>query len=80
MATGYPVLRGHRRGQARRRAATSRCASRRAGRAIPPRSLRPSGKIRTALGWKPEHDDLDDIVRHALDWEERLARAGASIP
>jgi UDP-glucose 4-epimerase len=24
------------------------------------------------LGWKPTRDNLDDIVRHALDWERRL--------
>lgn len=32
-----------------------------------------SEKIRAALGWKPELDDLDRIVRHALDWEHQLA-------
>lgn len=26
------------------------------------------------LGWVPEYDDLDVIVRHALDWEDRLSR------
>lgn len=30
-------------------------------------------KIRSALGWKPRFDDLDIIVKHALDWEKRLA-------
>jgi UDP-glucose 4-epimerase len=29
-------------------------------------------RARTLLGWKPEHDDLDEIVRQALDWEKRL--------
>ncbi|PWE57715.1 UDP-glucose 4-epimerase GalE [Metarhizobium album] len=29
---------------------------------------------REALGWVPSHDDLDGIVRNALDWEEHLAR------
>jgi UDP-glucose 4-epimerase len=24
------------------------------------------------LGWKPTRDNLDDIVRQALDWERRL--------
>ncbi len=26
------------------------------------------------LTWKPEHDDLEEIVRSALEWEERLQR------
>ena len=29
-------------------------------------------RIRTELGWKPEHDDLEEIVRQALAWEEAL--------
>ena len=28
-----------------------------------------STRMRHQLGWKPEHDDLDDIVRSALAWE-----------
>ena len=28
---------------------------------------------RTLLGWQPRHDDLDVIVRHALDWEKHLS-------
>jgi UDP-glucose 4-epimerase len=32
-----------------------------------------SEKIRSTLGWEPELDDLDQIVRHALAWEDRLA-------
>ena len=27
---------------------------------------------KSALGWKPARDNLDDIVRQALDWERRL--------
>ncbi len=36
--------------------------------------------IRERLGWRPRYDDLEVIVRHALDWERRLelARAGGS--
>ena len=30
-------------------------------------------RIRAELGWTPQHDDLDDIVRQALEWERRLA-------
>ena len=29
-------------------------------------------RIRTKLGWSPQHDNLEEIVRQALDWERRL--------
>ena len=29
-------------------------------------------KIRDKLGWRPKHEDLDFIVRTALDWERKL--------
>ena len=29
-------------------------------------------RIKSALGWAPLHDDLEAIVRQALDWERRL--------
>lgn len=29
-------------------------------------------RIRTELGWTPQLDDLETIVRHALGWEQRL--------
>jgi UDP-glucose 4-epimerase len=29
-------------------------------------------RIKSALGWKPSRDNLDEIVRQALDWERRL--------
>ena len=29
-------------------------------------------RVRERLGWKPKRDDLDAIVRQALDWERRL--------
>ena len=29
-------------------------------------------RIRSVLGWRPQRDNLDDIVRQALDWERRL--------
>jgi UDP-glucose 4-epimerase len=35
-----------------------------------------SARIRSALGWQPQYDDLDFIVRTALDWERSLPRAG----
>ncbi|MGP1395769.1 MAG: UDP-glucose 4-epimerase GalE [Inquilinaceae bacterium] len=31
-----------------------------------------AGRVRTVLGWQPRFDDLDAIVRTALDWERRL--------
>ncbi len=30
-------------------------------------------RIRQALGWTTQYDDLDEIVRQALEWERRLA-------
>ena len=29
-------------------------------------------RVKRALGWKPKRDNLDEIVRQALDWERRL--------
>lgn len=31
-----------------------------------------SDRIRANLGWKPQYDNLDTIVTHALAWQERL--------
>jgi len=31
-----------------------------------------SDKAKRVLGWRPARDNLDDIVRQALDWERRL--------
>jgi UDP-glucose 4-epimerase len=33
-----------------------------------------SDRAQAEFGWKPEHNDLDFIVRTALDWEKSLAR------
>ena len=33
-------------------------------------------RIRTELGWTPKRDDLEGIVRSALDWEKHLAIKG----
>ena len=35
-----------------------------------------SARIRSALGWQPQYDDLDFIVRTALAWERSLPRPG----
>ena len=40
----------------------------------PPEIVADSAKIRGKLGWKPQHDDLDRIVAHALAWEDRLGK------
>jgi UDP-glucose 4-epimerase len=29
-------------------------------------------KVRSLLGWKPEHDDLNEIVQSAYEWERHL--------
>ena len=31
-----------------------------------------NARIREKLGWTPQHDNLEEIVRQALDWERRL--------
>lgn len=41
----------------------------------PPALIARSERLKTALGWKPKHDELDFIVRTALDWERKLAVA-----
>ncbi len=33
-----------------------------------------TGRIRATLDWTPAYDDLATIARHALAWEEKLAR------
>jgi UDP-glucose 4-epimerase len=50
---------------------------RRAGDA--PALVAATGRIRDALSWSPRHDDLDFIVRTAIDWERRLLAAGGKI-
>ena len=37
-----------------------------------------SDKIRQALGWSPQFDDLDVIVDQALRWEETIASRGST--
>ena len=44
-------------------------------RAGDPASITATGqKVRAELGWVPQHDDLTEIVRTALDWERYLMR------
>lgn len=37
-----------------------------------------SDLIRATLGWTPKHDNLEQIVTQALNWEEALARRNAN--
>lgn len=36
--------------------------------------------IRKTLGWSPRHDDLDEIVQTALDWERRQLEKAKGTP
>ncbi|HVV66110.1 MAG TPA: UDP-glucose 4-epimerase GalE [Rhizomicrobium sp.] len=38
----------------------------------PPMLIADPSKIKSALNWAPRHDDLEEIVRSALEWERRL--------
>ncbi|HUO93223.1 MAG TPA: UDP-glucose 4-epimerase GalE [Rhizomicrobium sp.] len=42
----------------------------------PPSLVADASLIRKTLRWTPQHDDLDEIVTHALAWERRLNAAG----
>lgn len=51
-------------------------AGRRAG--DPASLVAKADRIRDELGWRPEHDDLEQIVSQALAWEETLRKKNAS--
>jgi UDP-glucose 4-epimerase len=38
----------------------------------PPVLVAKADRIKKVLGWKPAHDDLDQIVRSSLAWEQKL--------
>jgi len=40
----------------------------------PPVLVAKADRIRSVLGWEPRLDDLDEIVRSSLRWEEKLLR------
>jgi UDP-glucose 4-epimerase len=40
----------------------------------PPSLVAHAERIRAALGWSPQYDDLETIVRSQLEWERRLQR------
>jgi UDP-glucose 4-epimerase len=42
----------------------------------PPQLIADDAKVRTVLGWTPRFDDLDLIVRSAVEWEAKQAEAG----
>ena len=57
----------------------TRLRPRRAG--DPPVLVANANRIRRLLNWQPRHDDLDAIVRSALEWEhELLRRREAMLP
>jgi UDP-glucose 4-epimerase len=39
----------------------------------PPELVAVAEKVRSVLGWKPQYDDLDTIVRTSLEWERKIA-------
>jgi len=41
----------------------------------PPTLIADATKLRTELNWVPRHDELDEIVRSALEWERRFNAA-----
>ncbi len=45
--------------------------ARRAG--DPPELVAVADKVRSVLGWKPQYDDLETIVRTSLEWERKIA-------
>jgi UDP-glucose 4-epimerase len=49
---------------------TVRQSPRRAG--DPPAIVAGADKVRSLLGWRPRYDDLNGIVKNALDWEQHL--------
>jgi UDP-glucose 4-epimerase len=40
----------------------------------PPSLIARSDNIRAVLGWKPQYDNLDNIVSSALQWEQKIER------
>lgn len=42
----------------------------------PPELISVAEKIRSTIGWEPQFDDLDLIVRTSLAWEKKLSKQG----
>ena len=36
-------------------------------------------RLRDTLPWRPQHDDLDAIIAHALQWERKLSQLRESV-
>ena len=77
---GASVLRGDRSGAARQPDAIFRSKSPAGAPAIRPRWSPMSARIRATLDWRPQFDDLDTIVSHALAWERRLPGKRETAP
>lgn len=45
----------------------------------PPSLIADSSRLREKTGWAPRHDDLEFIVKTALDWEKQFAGRAASL-
>jgi len=45
-------------------------SARRAG--DPPMLISDPQRIKRALDWRPQHEDLAEIIRFALEWERRF--------
>ncbi|MFD0667485.1 UDP-glucose 4-epimerase GalE [Ramlibacter sp. MAHUQ-53] len=41
----------------------------------PPSLVADAARARAELGWQPQYGDLDTLITHAWQWEQRLARA-----
>ena len=39
----------------------------------PPALVSDPSHLKTALGWKPAHEDLHEIIRSALEWERQAS-------
>lgn len=55
-----------------------RYEGRRAG--DPPTLIADASRIHSVLGWTPQHDDLENMLRHALAWEHELERRRQQLP
>lgn len=44
----------------------------------PPSLIADAGRIREVFDWRPQYDDLETIVRTALNWERKLAAKAGS--
>jgi UDP-glucose 4-epimerase len=44
----------------------------------PPSVIADNRRIRAALGWSPEYDDIQQIIRHAFGWESGMLATRAA--